>query len=116
MWVLVIGGHFELRSESPAPHPAHSLVTSLGSEFTIDIAHPHLDSRSSVTHPEAFAAAVLPNSPATTAAALGVAVAVLVAVGLLWQRVMLAGRSPPGGLAAALTGQDLLTRFCLSRR
>lgn len=117
MWVLVIGGHSELRSESPASHPAHALVTSLGNEFTINTEHAHLDNRSSSTHHhEAFATGVLPHSPATSFAALGVVAAAVLALGLLCQHVMLAGRSPPRGLAAALTGQDLLTRFCLSRR
>lgn len=117
MWVLVIGGHSELRSESPAPHPAHALVSSLGSEFTINIDHPHLyNYPSSAHHHEAFATAVLPHSPTTTFAALGVVVAAVAGVGLMRQQVMLAARGPPRGLAAALTGQDLLTRFCLSRR
>ncbi|MBI2702290.1 MAG: hypothetical protein HYX31_24755, partial [Mycobacterium sp.] len=86
-------------------------MASLGGEFTPDFDHPHLvvgDSSSS--HPEAFAAAVLPNSPATALVALGVVVAVVAAMGLWWQQVLLAGRSPPRGLAAVLAGQDLLTR------
>lgn len=116
MWVLVIGGHSEPRSESPASHPAHALVSSLDGEFAINIDHPHLSNGSSSAHHEAFVSAVLPNSPSTALAALGLVVAAVAAVGLLCRQVMLAGRGPPHGLPAAVTGQDLLTRFCLSRR
>lgn len=117
MWVLATGGHAELRSESAASHPAHALLRSLGHEFAVTVDHPHLSSGSPAAHHhEAFATGVLPNGPAIDVAALGGVVAVVAAVGLLWQRVLLAGRGPPRGLAAALTGQDLLTRFCLSRR
>jgi hypothetical protein len=117
MWVLVIGGHSELRSQSGAFHPAHALVSSLGREFAVNAEHPHLSNGSSAAHHhEAFASGVLPDSPATVVAALGVVVAAVAAVGLLWQQVMLAGRGPPRGPAAVLTGQGLLTRFCLSRR
>ncbi len=118
MWTLVFGGHVELRSESSAPHPAHTFVTSLGGgEYTINVDHPHLvDGDSLGAHPEAFAAAVLPNSSSTALAALGFVVAVVAVAALLAHRVVLAGRGPPRGLAPALTGQDLLTRFCLSRR
>ncbi|WP_232009980.1 hypothetical protein [Mycobacterium intracellulare] len=68
------------------------------------------------SHHEAFAATVLPNSPSTALAALGLVVAVVAIAALLAQHVVLAGRGPPRGFPAALTGQDLLTRFCLSRR
>lgn len=117
MWVLVIGGHSELRSESADSHPAHALVTSLGSEFVVNADHPHLSNGSSAAHHyEALATGVLPDSPATAAASLGVVVATVAAVGLLCQQVIMAGRGPPQGLPPALTGQDLLTRFSLSRR
>ncbi len=117
MWVLVFGGHSELRSQVPASHPGHALVASLGNEFTVNADHPHLFKGSSAAHHhEAFAIGVLPDGPAVAVAALGVVVAVVAGVGLWWQQVMLAGRGPPRGLPAVLAGQDLLTRFCLSRR
>jgi hypothetical protein len=117
MWMLVIGGHSELRSESVVSHPAHALVTSLGGEFSVSADHPHLSRGSStVHHHEAFATGVLSNSSSTTLAALGVVVAVVAAADLLAKYVVLAGRGPPRGLACAVTGQGLLTRFCLSRR
>ena len=117
MWVLVMGGHVGPRSEAVAPHPAHATVTSLGSKYTINVAHAHLvDGDALGAHPEAFAAAVLPDSPAGAVAALGLAVAVVAVAALLAHYVVPAGRGPPRGLAAALTGQDLLTRFSVSRR
>jgi len=117
MWVLAFGGHSELRSQLAASHPAHALVSSLGSEFTVNADHPHLSSGSPAAHHyEAFATGVLSYSPTATLAALGVVVAVVAGVGLWWQHVVLAGRGPPRGLPAVLAGQDLLTRLGLSRR
>ncbi|WP_293003928.1 hypothetical protein [Mycobacterium sp.] len=117
MWVLVIGGHFELRSEASAPHPAHAMITALGSEYTINVDHPHLvDGDALGAHPEELAAAVLPDSSSTALAALGLVVAVVAVAALLAHRVVPAGRGPPRGLASALTGHDLLTRFSVSRR
>ncbi|WP_244892460.1 hypothetical protein [Mycobacterium asiaticum] len=114
-WVLVMG-HAEARPEPRPTHPAHVLVSSLGGEFTVTADHAHVGNPSSAAHHEAFAVAVLPNTPAPSVAALAVVVAAVAAVGFFGQQVRLSGRSPPRGLAAVLTGQDLLTRFCLSRR
>lgn len=114
MWVLV-QGHALVRSESAASHPAHAVVSSLGDESTTNTDHAHLGNPS-LHHHEALLSAVLPNSPAPSVAALAVVVAALAAVGFFGQQARLSGRSPPRGLAAVLTGQDLLTRFCLSRR
>ncbi|OBJ90345.1 hypothetical protein A5640_02970 [Mycobacterium asiaticum] len=109
-------GHAEARPEPRPTHPAHVLVSSLGGEFTVTADHAHVGNPSSAAHHEAFAVAVLPNTPAPSVAALAVVVAAVAAVGFFGQQVRLSGRSPPRGLAAVLTGQDLLTRFCLSRR
>ena len=117
MWVFAFGGHSVLRSQVPAPHPAHALIGSLGSQFAVNVDHPHVSKGSpTVDHHEAFAVGVLPNGPAAAIAALGVVVAVAAGASPGWQQNMLAGRGPPRGLRAALTGQDLLMRFCLSRR
>ncbi|WP_264916314.1 hypothetical protein [Mycobacterium kiyosense] len=116
-WVLAIAAHSDvLRPVSQTFHPAHALVSSLGGEFATNIDHPHLGNGSSAAHHEAFVSVVLPNSTFTALAARGVAVPAVAGVGVLRQQVMLAGRGPPRGFAAALAGQDLLTRFCLSRR
>lgn len=117
MWVLVIGGHFELRSEASAPHPAHAVITALGGEYTVNVDHPHLVGGDALgAHPEELAAAVLSDSSSTALAALGLVVAVVAVAALLAHRVVLAGRGPPRGFAAVLTGHDLLTRFSVSRR
>lgn len=115
MWVLV-QGHAVVRSDAHVSHPAHALASSPGGKSTINSDHAHLGRPSSGGHHEAFAVAVLPNSPAPLVAAAAVAVAALAGGGVFWQPARLSGRSPPRGLAAVLTGQDLLTRLCFSRR
>ncbi|MHA7653746.1 putative copper homeostasis (lipo)protein LpqS [Mycobacterium sp. ML4] len=114
VWVLVLG-HAEVRHEPAVSHPAHALVSSLGGEFTVNSNHAHIENPS-VAHHESFMTAVLPNAPVTTVAALSVLVASVSAVELLRRHVISGGRGPPRGLAAALTGQELLTRLCSSRR
>ncbi|KAA1245098.1 hypothetical protein F0Q45_24450 [Mycobacterium simiae] len=117
LWVVVIGAHNELfHSESPVPHPAHALATSLGAEFAINVDHPHVSKHSSSAHPEQFMTAVLPRS-ASTVLAVGV-VTVMAAAGAGWliHHVVPAGRGPPVGPAAVLAGRDILVRFCLSCR
>ncbi|WP_238306298.1 MULTISPECIES: hypothetical protein [Mycobacterium] len=114
VWILILG-HAEVRHEPAAPHPAHVLVSSLGGEFTISSNHAHIGTPS-VAHHEAFMTAVLPNAPVTTVAALSVVVAVIGAVGLFGRHVILGGRGPPRSIGAVLTGQELLTRLCSSRR
>ncbi|MBI2696103.1 hypothetical protein [Mycobacterium nebraskense] len=115
-WVLAVDDQCELRGPgSPTSHPAHALVSSLRSEFSVNVDHPHLWDGSSTECPEAFATAVLLRS-STALVALGVVVAVVALASWLAHRGVLAGRGPPGAPATALAGQDLLTRFCLSRR
>lgn len=114
VWVLVLG-HAEVRHEPAVSHSAHALVSSLGGEFTVNSNHAHIETPS-VAHHEAFMTAVLPNAPVTTVAALSVLVASASAVGLFGRQAISGGRGPPRGLAAILTGQELLTRLCSSRR
>lgn len=115
--MLAIAAHSDLlRPVSQTFHPAHTVVSSLGGELAINIDHPHLGNGSSATHHEAFATVVLPNSPSTALAALGLVAASLVVAGSLASLRALTGRGPPRGPATALTGQDLLTRLCSSRR
>lgn len=118
--MLAIAAHSDVqRSVSPTahPHPAHSLVSSLSGEFAIALDHPHVGNGSSGVHHEAFPTVMLTKSSFTISLVmLGlVAALVLAAIFLAGVRVP-AGRGPPGGPAAALSGQDRLTRFCLSRR
>lgn len=114
VWILVLG-HAEVRHEPATSHPAHALVSSLGGEFRISGNHAHIENPSAAHH-EAFMTGVLPNAPVSAVAALWVVVVAVVAVGLFGRHLISGGRGPPRGLAAVLTGQDLLTRFCSSRR
>lgn len=114
VWILVLG-HAEVRHEPAASHPAHALVSSLGGEFRISGNHAHIENPSAAHH-EALMTGVLPSAPVYTAATLCVVVAAVGAVGLFGRHLISGGRGPPRGLAAILTGQDLLTRFCLARR
>lgn len=116
MGMLAIAAHSDvLRPVSPATHTPHAVASSLGGEYTVTIDHAHLDNGSSAAHHPPFPATMLTKSPSTTLAAFGL-VAALVAVAVSLALLVPSGRGPPRGLAGALTGQDLLTRFCLSRR
>ncbi|ASL15694.1 MULTISPECIES: hypothetical protein [Mycobacterium] len=118
MWGVLIGAHSILgHPQSSLGHPAHALVASLGGEFTVNVDHPHATKGSSGGHHEQFTTAVLPRSGAAlaTLAVLGAVLAVALTAGPARFAVR-AGRGPPRTPAFALTGQDVLTRFCLSRR
>ena len=98
-----------------ASHAPHGLLSSPGGEFTVSAEHAHLVDGSSTACPES-AAAVLPR-PGTASVALGAVMAVVANGGWLGQPPVVAGRGPPrAALGTALTGQDLLTRFCRARR
>ncbi|WP_241777299.1 hypothetical protein [Mycobacterium intracellulare] len=116
-WMFLIGAHNAMGTESSATHPAHALKTSVDGEFTVNVDHPHVGKGSPGAHHEQFTAAVLPRSGSAVAAllALGVVAAVVVA-GWLVKSPASAGRGPPRVPAFSVTGQDVLTRFCLSRR
>jgi len=93
----------------PTVHdPAHALLA-------VNLDHAHLahlaDGSLICSLHKAPVSAVLPQSPKITLVALGVVASGLAVAGLLGLLVVSAGRGPP-----ATTGQDLLTRFCLSRR
>ncbi|OBF19922.1 hypothetical protein A5725_17475 [Mycobacterium kubicae] len=116
VWLLAAVAQCGLsRVEAHEPHPAHALFSSLGGEFAVNVDHTHIAAGSTAAHPEHFVTAALPK-PATALSALGVVVAVLAATGSLAGLIARVGRGPPFALGTAYTGQDLLTRFCLSRR
>lgn len=58
----------------------------------------------------------IPKSANTALLLLGLGLAALVVKGWLAQLVTPAGRSPPNAGVRGLTGQELLTRFCIARR
>ncbi|KZS60513.1 putative copper homeostasis (lipo)protein LpqS [Mycobacterium ostraviense] len=112
---LVILGHSALMHSHAHPaHPPHPLLTSVGSEFAVNVDHPHLvDGWSSPCH-QLFATPVLLRS-ANDLIALGAVVTATALMDSLAQRAVPTVRGPPWA-PATLTGQDLLTRFCVTRR
>lgn len=118
-WLLILGAHSTMASAQamPAPHAAHVLPMSVGDEFTLNVDHPHADKGYPSAHPERFATAVLPRSAPGAEALVGLGVLAAVAlIGWRSEREAASGRGPPRGLGPYLSGQDRLTRFCLSRR
>ncbi|KZS68397.1 hypothetical protein A4G27_09595 [Mycobacterium kansasii] len=95
-------------------HPSHPLSTAVGSEFAVNIGHAHLSDDSAAPCPPLQAGAVMPRSDAPVFEA-AVVVGAGGIVGVLTAAVVVAGRGPPTLPVDVRTGQDLLTRFCLSR-
>ncbi|WP_241010710.1 putative copper homeostasis (lipo)protein LpqS [Mycobacterium camsae] len=113
--VLLVGHSAMLHPESHAPHPPHALLSSLGGEVSMVIDHAHLLDGSSTDCHNELATAVLPRS-STTLVPLGVAAAVVAITTMPASLVPPAGRGPPSTFASAPVGQDISTRFCVSRR
>jgi hypothetical protein len=113
--VAVVGYCGPNLSGPRASHTPHALLSSLGSEFTVNAEHAHLVDRSSTACHESLTTAVLPRS-GTASVARGAIMAVVASTGWLAQPPAVAERGPPRALGSALTGQDLLTRFCRARR
>ncbi|WP_186273488.1 hypothetical protein [Mycobacterium kubicae] len=115
-WLLVIGAHHATgHSDSPVQPAQVSLMSSHGG-FAATMDLPHFDKGSSA-HPERLMTAVMPRSATALDALVVLGVVAAVAVGgWLAGLGVPAGRGPPRGPAVFLTGQDVLTRFCLSRR
>jgi hypothetical protein len=93
----------------------HALLSALDSELTVNAEHAHLFNGSSTACHESMTTAVLPRS-GTASVARGAVVTTVAIAGSLAQPAVVAGRGPPPALGTALTGQDLLTRFCRARR
>jgi hypothetical protein len=114
--VVAVVGHCGSNLSGPrASDTPHALLSSSGSEFTVNAEHAHLVDGSSTACHESVTTAVLPRS-GTASVARGAVMAVVAITGRQAQPAALAGRGPPGALGIALSGQDLLTRFCLARR
>jgi lipoprotein LpqS len=113
--LIGIAGCWWVQSEPSESNPAHAFYASLSAELAVNADQSAADCVVSRACPQAFAMAVLPLS-ATALVALGTAVVVTTIVGSIAHDAALARRGPPRGVAAALTGRDILTRFCLSRR
>lgn len=116
VWVLVgVAGCWLVQSESSQSNSAHASYASLSAEFAVNADHSAADCTASPECPQAFAIAVLPLS-ATALVTLGSGVAVTTAVGSVTDGVSPGRRGPPRGVSVALSGRDILTRFCLARR
>jgi lipoprotein LpqS len=115
VWVLVgVAGCWIVRSEPSESNPAHAFSISLSGEFAVNADHARPDCAMSAC-PKAFAMAVLPPS-VTALVALVAAIVVTTIVGSAAHCAAPTRQSPPRGVLIALTGQDVLTRFCLARR
>jgi hypothetical protein len=110
--LIGIAGCCLVQYEPSESNPAHASYASLSAEFADQSTADYAVSRAC---PQAFSMAVLPLS-ATALVALGTAVVVTTIVGSVAHGAAPARRGPPRGVPAALTGRDILTRFCLSRR
>lgn len=114
-WLFILVGHSAmLPSETHEPHHPHALLGSVGGQVTVNVDHAHLFNGSLIECHDVFATAALPRS-ATTVVELGVVTAVAAITVALTNLAMAPVRGPPRMLPP-LTGQDLLTRFCLARR
>ena len=115
-WVLLIGGAVASPlSDTSDDHAPHAVATTLADQFAVVLDHPHFQKDSAVVSPEGVVIARVPRA-ASTLAALGLVVAVVV-FGLhggyrLGARV----RAPPCRPAPVLSGRQLLARFCIERR
>lgn len=115
--LLALVGHAAmLHSETHrSHHHSHALLSEVGGAFAVNVNHAHLFNGSLTECHDVLASAVLPRTGATLVD-LGVAVAMVAIIASLASRVAASVRGPPEFPPAALAGQDLLRRFCLSRR
>lgn len=105
-----------LRPASPTYQETQLLLTSGGNQtLKVESLHRRTDGSVSSCPPKALALAALPQ-PTTVLAALGVVAVLGALAGPLARRVVPTGRGPPPGRETYLTGQAILTRFCLARR
>lgn len=116
LWLLVAGIGEQERASAAAPDAAvHTVAASLGKAVAVNADHTRADHGSLSAGLKVFTTAVDPRW-ATTPAALGMLAVVATAAALFADRVPSPGRGPPCGFSNAQSGQDLLTRLCLSRR
>lgn len=116
---LAIVGHcVPARSTaSPSSPPQHLSVASLPVAVHAGADQPQLaQERPTCKASKVLAIAAIPEVSVTALVVLGVGLAALAAGGRLTRLVAPAGRSPPHARVSVLSGQELLTRFCLARR
>lgn len=115
---LAIVGHcVPVRAAASLSPPQQLPATSLPVAVHASADQPQLaQGRPICKASKVFAIDAIPKASVTALVVLGVGLAALAARGWLIQLVTPAGRSPPRTSVAFLSGQDLLTRFCLARR
>lgn len=98
-----------------AAQPQHPVSTMVGGEFVVKGHHAHLSDNSTPPCPGQSAIAEVPRvtQPAIDSAAVA---AIAEPVGAWTYLVVSPVRGPPPWQRSAITGQDLLTRYCLARR
>jgi hypothetical protein len=111
----LLGHNAWLHSGTSAPHRPHALLSSVGGEFSVSADHAHLSNGSYTHRHNDFATAVLPR-PSTSLIQVGATVVAVAITAILAGFIAPAGRGPPNALVWALSGQDILTRFCTARR
>ncbi|KAA1249345.1 hypothetical protein F0Q45_15630 [Mycobacterium simiae] len=105
------------RALSPPPHALAPVLSSIAEGATSAAVQPQLVNGLPLCKwSTVFATAASPQSAVGGFVALGVVLAAAAATGSRAQGVAAGGRGPPHGVFSSLTGQDLLTRFCTSRR
>lgn len=116
MFLLALIDHAAmLHSETHRSHHSQAALSAAGDAFTAHADHTYLLHGSLTECHDALAAVALPRAAATLME-LGVAVAVAVITAVQASLTAPFVRGPPKVPRAALAGQDLLTRFCLTRR
>lgn len=115
--LAVVGHCVPLRSAAQPVHVTKPSLAPASAEIATG-AHQQvlLDGKSVCKSSKLLAIAALPKPPATVLMLLGVFSAVAVVKDWLARLVVPAGRGPPRTSVVAVSGQDLLTRFCLARR
>ncbi len=115
-WLLCGGaGELERSVTGSSDAALHTAAASFGKAAVFNADHTRVDVHSLWDGPQPLATVVAPQW-ATTLVAMEI-IAVVGAVATLFvDRPLLMGRGPPDGFSTACTGQDLLVRFCLSRR
>jgi hypothetical protein len=112
--VAIVGQCGSNLSGPRASHTPHALLSSLSGELTVNPEHAHLvDGSSTACHESVTTVLARLGTASVARSAIMAEVAI---TGWLARPAVLAGRGPPRALGTALTGQDLLTRFCRARR
>ena len=117
--VVVLGAHDGTHSSvlclqlSARPAP-QAPARSSSAQSVLDADNQHVHKKSPTDHHEPLSVTAMPRS--ATAWMIGGTAAALGAVAAGWARAGVLGGRGPQGSALVDAGQDILARFCLSRR